>query len=121
MGRDKYVRRDAVAIASMPARLLRMRPEMIGPEQQAYQHPQGRDDNCQSFLRVFCHVKRGPTLKEKPEFVHAFSHLSKARDPEVSCLILVHYRLESLRRHSASRNGCSNCRPTQEAIYEMIE
>ena len=39
---------------------LGMRPEMIGPEQQAYQYPQGRDDNCQSFLRVFCHVKRAP-------------------------------------------------------------
>jgi hypothetical protein len=33
---------------------------MIGPEQQAYQHPQGRDDDCQGFLRVFCHVKRRP-------------------------------------------------------------
>lgn len=58
MGRDKYLRRDAVAIASMPARLLGMRPEVIGPKQQACQYPQGRDDNRQSFLRVFCHVKR---------------------------------------------------------------
>ena len=60
---------------------------MIGPEQQAYQYPQGRDDNCQSFLRVFCHVKRGPTLKEKPEFVHAFSHLSEAREGKSFALL----------------------------------
>src|SRR6516162_1993453 len=58
MGRNKYVRRDAVAMASMLARPLWVRPEMIGPEQQTCQDPQGSDDNCQSFLRVFCHVKR---------------------------------------------------------------
>ena len=61
MGREnRYVWRDAVAIASMPERLLRMRPEMIGPDQQASQHSERCDDNCQSLLRVFCHVKRRP-------------------------------------------------------------
>lgn len=60
-------------------------------------------------------------MKEKPEFVHAFSHLSKARDLEVSCSIHVHYRLESYVATAPQGTAVSNCRHTQEAISEMIE
>ena len=48
-----------------------MRPEMICPEQQDHQHPQGCDDNCQSLLRFFCHVATA-TVKWNWPFVYDF-------------------------------------------------
>ena len=48
-----------------------MRPEMIGPEQQDHQHPQGGDNNCQSLLRFFRHVASA-TVKWNWPFVYDF-------------------------------------------------
>jgi len=49
-----------------------MRPEMICPEQQDHQHPQGCDNNCQSLLRFFRHVATA-TVKWNWPFVYDFS------------------------------------------------
>jgi hypothetical protein len=49
-----------------------MRPEMICPEQQDHQDPQGGDNNCQSLLRFFRHVANA-TVKWNWPFVYDFS------------------------------------------------